>query len=263
MAQGETYEEFVDKFKPKLTTDDCYTPENVYETVKAWAIKEYEWEGRPIVRPFWPGGDYQKYEYPKNGVVIDNPPFSILTKILKWYNERGIDYFLFAPQLTCFSNHISHYVCVGSNIVYANGALVPTSFVTSRGPLIRSAPDLWQDLDAVNRLNSKKVKKPQQPKYRYPDNVLTASRVALFSQYGVKYQTDKGLFVRRLDAQVGSHKAIFGGGFIVPQEAARQAQEAARQAWEAANPEYVWQLSDREPAELETLERRQDYEQLG
>lgn len=45
MAQGETYEEFVGKFKPKLTTDDCYTPENVYETVKAWAIKEYEWEG--------------------------------------------------------------------------------------------------------------------------------------------------------------------------------------------------------------------------
>ena len=156
MGKGETYEEFVDKFKPKLTTDDCYTPENVYETVKAWAIKEYEWGGRPIVRPFWPGGDYQKYEYPDGCVVIDNPPFSILTKILKWYNERGIDYFLFAPQLTCFSNHISHYVCVGSNITYANGALVPTSFVTSRGPLIRSAPDLWRDLDAVNRLNSKR-----------------------------------------------------------------------------------------------------------
>ena len=26
MAKNETYEEFVDKFKPKLTTDDCYTP---------------------------------------------------------------------------------------------------------------------------------------------------------------------------------------------------------------------------------------------
>ncbi|WP_306541878.1 hypothetical protein [Acidaminococcus intestini] len=45
MGKGETYEEFVDKFKSKLTTDDCYTPENVYETVKAWAIKEYEWGG--------------------------------------------------------------------------------------------------------------------------------------------------------------------------------------------------------------------------
>lgn len=26
MAYGETYEEFVEKFKPKKTTDDCYTP---------------------------------------------------------------------------------------------------------------------------------------------------------------------------------------------------------------------------------------------
>lgn len=28
------YEAFVDKFKPKLTTDDCYTPPEVYEVVK-------------------------------------------------------------------------------------------------------------------------------------------------------------------------------------------------------------------------------------
>ena len=31
------YEAFVDKFKPKLTTDDCYTPPEVYEVVKNWA----------------------------------------------------------------------------------------------------------------------------------------------------------------------------------------------------------------------------------
>lgn len=30
MAKGETYTEFVDKFKPKLTTDDCYTPTEIY-----------------------------------------------------------------------------------------------------------------------------------------------------------------------------------------------------------------------------------------
>lgn len=29
------YKEFVDKFKPKKTTDDCYTPENVYKAVLA------------------------------------------------------------------------------------------------------------------------------------------------------------------------------------------------------------------------------------
>lgn len=34
MDQGELeYEAFVDKFKPKKTTDDCYTPPDVYDTV--------------------------------------------------------------------------------------------------------------------------------------------------------------------------------------------------------------------------------------
>ena len=40
MAKGETYEEFVAKFKknaPK-TTDDCYTPQPVYEVVKEYAL---------------------------------------------------------------------------------------------------------------------------------------------------------------------------------------------------------------------------------
>ena len=27
------YEGFIEKFKPKLTTDDCYTPRGVYEAV--------------------------------------------------------------------------------------------------------------------------------------------------------------------------------------------------------------------------------------
>lgn len=31
MVQGESYEQFVGKFKPKKTTDDCYTPPEVIE----------------------------------------------------------------------------------------------------------------------------------------------------------------------------------------------------------------------------------------
>lgn len=31
------YQAFVDKFKHRLTTDDCYTPPKVYEAVKQWA----------------------------------------------------------------------------------------------------------------------------------------------------------------------------------------------------------------------------------
>lgn len=102
MSRSETYEEFVDKFKPKLTTDDCYTPDMVYNAVKSWTIKEMGWEGRPVVRPFYPGGDFENFDYPANCVVIDNPPFSIVSKIAKFYKERGIDYFLFCPILRVF-----------------------------------------------------------------------------------------------------------------------------------------------------------------
>ena len=42
MAKGETYDQFVDKFKPKLTTDDCYTPAAVYDAVAGWVAKEYK-----------------------------------------------------------------------------------------------------------------------------------------------------------------------------------------------------------------------------
>ena len=35
------YEGFIEKFKPKKTTDDCYTPPLVYDAVKEWVRKEY------------------------------------------------------------------------------------------------------------------------------------------------------------------------------------------------------------------------------
>ena len=35
-AQDAEYSAFVDKFTPKKTTDDCYTPENIYEAVAEW-----------------------------------------------------------------------------------------------------------------------------------------------------------------------------------------------------------------------------------
>jgi hypothetical protein len=41
LADNDQYALFVDKFKPKKTTDDCYTPPEVYETIKGWACEEY------------------------------------------------------------------------------------------------------------------------------------------------------------------------------------------------------------------------------
>jgi len=72
---SQEYLEFLGKFELKKTTDDCFTPPAVYDAVRDWAVAEYGLEGREIVRPFYPGGDYQNHDYPPGCVVIDNPPF--------------------------------------------------------------------------------------------------------------------------------------------------------------------------------------------
>lgn len=232
MPKSNTYEEFVDKFKPKKTTDDCYTPGVIYEAVKDWAIKEMDWGSRTIVRPFWPGGDFENFDYPADCVVIDNPPFSIMAKIVRFYEEHNIDYFLFAPHLTCLGIRAAHsHICVGAQVTYDNGAKVSTSFVASKGPLIRSAPDLYRILDEANAANIKTKKAPPRPVYTYPDNVLTSSAVALFSKYGIEYREDIGVFVPAMDVQREVGKRIFGYGYIVPEEAACKAQKEKSQRW--------------------------------
>ena len=237
------YQLFVDKFKSKKTTDDCYTPPVVYEAVKDWAVKEYGWKGRTIVRPFYPGGDYENYEYPAGCVVIDNPPFSILSQIVKFYEARKIDYFLFAPTLTLFSVRAAKsHIGVGVAVTYDNGARVNTSFVASQGPTICSAPDLYQAVDTANKINCKKNKKSL-PAYTYPVNVIRATDLAAFSKAGVSYESD-GVFVARLDSQKEYKKTIFGSGYLVPEAKAARAAQAA-QAAQAARA-YVWELSPRE-----------------
>ena len=57
------YAAFVEKFKPKKTTDDCYTPPNIYEVVLSWVVSRYGIDRENVMRPFWPGGDYQRETY--------------------------------------------------------------------------------------------------------------------------------------------------------------------------------------------------------
>lgn len=132
--ESEEYQEFVSKFEAKRTTDDCYTPDIVYEAVAEWVAKEYGIDPSRFVRPFYPGGDYQAYKYAPDAVVVDNPPFSILAEILSWYREHKIDFFLFAPALTLFSSSSATASCalpVGVAVTYENGANVSTSFLTT------------------------------------------------------------------------------------------------------------------------------------
>ena len=137
MAAGETYDEFVDKLKTKKTTDDCYTPPNVNAVYRDWACKENGIDPAKIERPFYPVGDYETIDYPEGAVVLDNPPFSIVSRICGFYLDRGIPFFLFAPSLTALSGRantmrMNHVIC-NCQIEYENGAIVLTSFVTSYG----------------------------------------------------------------------------------------------------------------------------------
>lgn len=183
-----------------------------------------------------------------------------MAKIVRFYEERNIDYFLFAPSLTCIGiREAKSHICVGVTVTYDNGAKVGTSFVASKGPLIRSAPDLYRILDEANAANIKAKKAPPLPVYTYPDNVLTSSAVVLFSKYGIEYREDIGVFVRAMDAQRRAGKSVFGGGYIVPEEAARKAQEATRKAQEAPRKAQKeksqrWALSMRELAALKAAE---------
>lgn len=136
----EDYEGFVEKFKKKetkKTTDDCMTPPAVYETVLQY-VREVAGigEDRRVVRPFWPGGDYENYPYEEGDVVVDNPPFSILARILDFYIACGIGFWLFAPHLTLFT-HAKRpvtLVVVDVKIEYENGAIVNTGFITNLWP---------------------------------------------------------------------------------------------------------------------------------
>lgn len=261
MSAGETYDEFVEKFKPKKTTDDCYTPPEIYETVKAWACKEYGIDPDNIVRPFWPGGDYESFDYKPDSVVLDNPPFSILSKICEFYLDRGIPFFLFAPSLTCFGGknvclRMNHIV-PDADIVYENGAVVRTAFVTSFGGdvVARSCPELHDMIAEVSE-KLRKQKTGELPKYSYPDHVMTAAMLQRYSKYGVLFEVRRSDCVRvsKLDAQKEHGKAIFGSGLLMSDSKAAEKAAAEKAAAEKVEC-VVWELSERERAIVAALGR--------
>ncbi len=244
------YDGFVEKFKPKKTTDDCYTPQPVYDAILGWVRENADIEGREIVRPFYPGGDYENYDYPDGCVVIDNPPFSILSKITRFYTARGIMFFLFAPHLTLFSHRNIEWTCIVCNatITYDNGAKVSTSFFCNLFGDVRimTAPELHRRIKEAD-LNHRNV--VRLPKYRYPDNVVSSAllgKIAPYVDFCVK--ASECCQISRLDMQ-GS-KEIFGGGFLISERAAAERAAAERAAEKEAQ---VWELSEREKAIVATL----------
>jgi hypothetical protein len=267
---NEEYNEFLDKFDPKKTTDDCYTPDLVYDAVVEWVVEEYGVKQEDFVRPFYPGGDYQAFKYKDNAIVVDNPPFSILAEILNFYDERKIKFFLFAPALTLFSSSSSSCaIAVGVGIVYENNANVSTSFLTNlEEDRIRTAPTLYNAVQkAVEEVRRQTV--AELPKYKYPDEVVTSAQLSFLSKYGFDFRASKSetAHIRALDEQKAIDKGIFGSGYLLSRKAAQEkaAQEKAAQekaAQEKAAQEKAAQekaaaqtfnLSEREKAIVESL----------
>ena len=210
------YGAFTDKFKTKLTTDDCYTPEAVYNAVRDWCVKKYGLEGREIVRPFWPGGDFEMFDYPENCVVIDNPPFSLYDRILNFYtNVQPVDFFLFGPSLTLFKRYDCCYVVTNEIVTYANGAKVNTSFATSLDKVNRIVCDtsLKSAIRAANTAN--KPKKEDLPVLCYPESLVTSAILGKTSRVDFAVRREDAYWVTHV-----SDNRIFGSGFLLSDRAA-------------------------------------------
>ena len=249
---NDEYNEFLDKFETKKTTDDCYTPDEIFEAVADYVCKHYNVKRKAFVRPFYPGGDYENEIYPQSCVVVDNPPFSILAEILTFYQSKGIKYFLFAPTLTLFSSSATRGGCAlpcGVGVTYENGACVNTSFVTNlEDPevQVKTCPELHQRVKEADERIRAQMKK-ELPKYSYPDYVITSAMVAKWSKYGIDFEVTRkeSTPIDALDEQKEQGKAIFGKGFLLSERAAAERAAAERAAAERAAAER-WHLSERE-----------------
>ena len=241
------YDAFVKKFEPKKTTDDCYTPSAVYDAVLEWVAETVDISGREIVRPFWPGGDYENFDYPDGCVVIDNPPFSIISKIARFYMAHGIRFFLFAPHLTMFSPKNIEWTCIvcDCSIEYENKAKVNTGFISNLFGACRimTAPVLCR------KIKETQAKDRKISKYEYPANVVSSALLGKIAEYvEFRVMADECIQIRKLDAQ--QDKGIYGGAFLLNEVKAAEVKAAEVKCLQKV---IVWELSDREKKLVKTL----------
>ena len=247
---NEEYNAFLDKFEQPKTTDDCYTPDNIYNAVAEYAEKLSGIKREKFIRPFYPGGDYEHENYPEECAVVDNPPFSILAQIVDFYVDRNIPFFLFAPGLSALGYTRRPGVtaiCTYEGITYENGASVSTSFVTNMvgdDIVAMSAPELSAEILRLNKENEAARSNPM-PKYTFPLELITSAKLGYLSKYGqdLKIRRSDSYFVRTLDAMKEAGAAgIFGSGYLLSEKAAAEKAAATR-----------WPLSEREQQLIRSL----------
>lgn len=211
------YESFIAKFtNHPRTTDECYTPRDVYEAVVKYVGEVCPLEGKQILRPFYPGGDYEHADYPDNGIVIDNPPFSIFTKICRFYIEHNIPFFLFGPGLTIFSccKYGATAVVIGNSMEFSNGAKVNCNFASNLfGNILAFSSPRLREL--IEKCPSQNVV-VSLSKYDYPDNLLSVSDLQTLAHGGVEFivERESCAHIRNL-AAMPKGKSLFGDHYLL------------------------------------------------
>lgn len=228
----EDYEGFVEKFKPKKTTDDCYTPHAVYQVVLDYVAAHVDLRGKRVLRPFYPGGNYEVEDYDGDTVVIDNPPFSILSQIVTFYTKRNIMFFIFAPALTLFNAALKHKgvtkIICGAPIIYKNGAKIPTSYLTNmwgNGAIVGDNY-LYRKIKACVNIEGRSVRK-----IKFPDNICTAAQLQTIVAKGVNFVIEECVMAP-LSKMDYYDKNLFGGGYILSTSATAEKLAAEKLAAE-------------------------------
>ena len=250
------YESFLAKFadNPK-TTDDCFTPKDVYEAVVKYVGTVIDMSDKVVLRPFFPGGDYENAEYPENGVVIDNPPFSLFTKICAFYAARDIPFFIFGNGLTigrCYK--FCTAVVVDSLIVFENGAKVQCNFASNLyGDAIAVTAPLLSQMIAACPSQDTKVNLPS---FQYPQQLVTISDLQKICKGGTEFRIERSQahIVGNLD-NFPKKSGLFGAQLLVSDEKALEKDKAKIFTKEVPSQDIPVPLSDRERKIIERLNK--------
>lgn len=217
-------------------TDELYTPPAVYEAVLEWVKTNCpSIQGKRIMRPFRPGGDYKAEDY-TGAVVIDNPPFFIEHFITRWYVDNGVPFFLFAPAITLFRGSTIldklTYVAVNAGVEYSHNehvqAKINTSFITNIPDLAAyqmiAAPELRT---AIIQAQDKQKGIAKAKKTEYHPNIVTSYRFSTLAEFGIpmRVHREETLWWCKNVIKHGGFD-IYGGAFVVSDRVAAAVKEA-------------------------------------
>lgn len=249
------YEAYVAKFEDRpRTTDDTFTPPDVFAAVLGWLKGKGKITGdTKIIRPFYPGGDFETADYPDGCAVVDNPPFSIFAMCCKWFTARGVPFFLFGPGLTIAS--ISGFctcIITYAAVRFENGAVIPVSFASNMfgGAAAIAAGDLTQMINGCE--SQREGQRKSVRKMAWPDGVVTVADLRKIAKAGGTFELQREF--SEVVKQIGG-EIFFGSAWLSGQYAdvARSA-AAAEAAAEAAAAKAAVKV-EMKPSERQTLER--------